>query len=158
REWDLKYTNRPYPELREKFVSFIYKAFFEKRVNTISEAINLAKTAFNLSNKVISSFGTALKFSGQFVGTDGYDYVSLNTPVVLTGTEEELLISLNCFYIKNILKQEDIYRTELKALSIYILGKEDEKTAGFIMKYLIDKQEVTLDNDCYMYRRTLPVQ
>jgi hypothetical protein len=77
---------------------------------------------------------------------------------VLTGTEEELLISLNCFYIKNILKQEDIYRTELKALSIYILGKEDEKTAESIMKYLIDKQEATLDNDCYMYRRPLPVQ
>jgi hypothetical protein len=132
-----------------------FKSFAEKKSNTIYEVLHQAKDSLGLTNKAISSFGIALKFSGMFLGKDGSDYVSIKTPVIIKGSFEQLKASMDTFYIKRILKDEDIHSQDIKYVSEYVFDNQDEKTCISLLKELIQKNEVVFEKPFYKYiRRT----
>ena len=152
RRWEIRYEKiLPYPEIRGKFAKFIFNLFENKKVSNISEALHISKEKLNLSNKIIGSFGMALKFSGLFRGKDGSDYVSLKTPVRLIGDFEEFKEVLDTFFIKRILKDEDIHEKSLAKISKYVYNKEDIKYAKNGLKYLMSKKEVRYEKPFYKY-------
>ncbi|HNV05168.1 MAG TPA: NYN domain-containing protein [Petrotogaceae bacterium] len=156
RRWEIKYEKLlPYPEYRNNFVNMTFKSFAEKKSNTIYEVLHQAKDSLGLTNKAISSFGIALKFSGMFLGKDGSDYVSIKTPVIIKGSFEQLKASMDTFYIKRILKDEDIHSQDIKYVSEYVFDNQDEKTCISLLKELIQKNEVVFEKPFYKYiRRT----
>lgn len=152
RRWEIKYDKiLPYPELREKFTKHVYDLFTKGKVSTISDSLHRAKDDLNLTNKVIGSFGIALKFSGMFLGPDGSDYVSLKTPAKLNGSFDEFKISLDTFYVKRILKDEDIHENSLPIVSKYVFDESNPNLVKRVLDYLVKTKEVKLEKHYYKY-------
>ncbi|WP_165973973.1 NYN domain-containing protein [Marinitoga lauensis] len=156
RRWEIKHEKiLPYPEFRDKFVEYVFKLFKEKKANSIIEAIHSAKKDLNLTNKVVGSFGIALKFSGKFIGKDGSDYVSMKTPVYLNADFNEFKIAVEAFYIKSILKDEDIHEKNLPIASKYIYNTENTNQLKDVLEYLMNLQEVFYVKPYYKYYKNL---
>lgn len=85
----------------------------------------------------------ALKFSGMFRGKDGSDYVSLKTPVTLIGSYEEFKTSIDNFYLKRILKEENIDQDNLKYASVYLFNTENTEEIVKCLNYLVTKKKYT---------------
>lgn len=152
RRWEIKHEKiLPYPEYRDKFSKYVFDIFTEKKVSTISDALHKAKDDINLSNKIIGSFGMALKFSGMFRGKDGSDYVSLKTPVTLIGSYEEFKTSIDNFYLKRILKEENIDQDNLKYASVYLFNTENTEEIVKCLNYLVTKKEVYRKENTFQY-------
>lgn len=156
RRWEIKHEKiLPYPEHRDKFIEYVYNIFKEQKVNSIIEAIHKAKKELNLTNKVVGSFGIALKFSGKFIGKDGSDYVSMKTPVYLNADFNEFKLAVESFYLKSILKDEDIHEKNLPIVSKYIYNSENTKRLEEILSYLMNLQEVFHVKPYYKYYKNL---
>jgi hypothetical protein len=62
---------------------------------------------------------------------------------------------MDTFYIKRILKDEDIHSQDIKYVSEYVFDNQDEKTCISLLKELIQKNEVIFEKPFYKYiRRT----
>ncbi|WP_175418295.1 NYN domain-containing protein [Marinitoga sp. 1138] len=156
RRWEIKHEKiLPYPEHRDKFVEFVYNLFKAGKANSIIEAIHTAKKELNLTNKVVGSFGIALKFSGKFLGKDGSDYVSMKTPVYLNADYEDFKTAVEAFYLKSILKEEDIHEKNLPIASKYIYNTENTKRLNEIIEHLMDLQEVFYIKPYYKYYKNI---
>jgi len=153
KRWEIKYEKTsPYPEIRDKFVESIYNLFKENNVYTISEALHKSKDSLNLTNKVLGSFGMALKFSGMFLGEDGSDYVSLKTPVKLIYPLEEFRSAIEMFYLKKILKDEIIHEDLLNKISLFIYDSENTDKTLNLLNYLIKIKDVYYEKPYYKYK------
>ncbi|MDN5341675.1 MAG: hypothetical protein PWP28_550 [Oceanotoga sp.] len=153
RRWEIKYDKiLPYPELRAEFGKHVYELFMKRKVSTISEALHVSKENLNLTNKVIGSFGIALKFSGMFIGKDGSDYVSLKTPVKLNGTYEEFKLTLDTFYVKRILKDENINEGQLDKVSIHVFNDKDHEKTKKVLDFMIKTKDVFYEKPYYKYK------